>query len=345
MIRPLRFYVLLLLFSTGHAAKSAIRDTTIRYNLPDSVKAVQFMAEIKVNAFHPKKWFNLGIQTDAVKLVMRPGRKNGLFIFYPGAGLNDITRGEQTGFDLKDFGVSFEYKWEVNETYKLLISLAADSAGNFSICSGYVFLPRENKWKYLGSGKIKGRSNTLQQPALVGSWPQKQSLSFSEGPVWVQRSNGSWKILKGENPASPVINLYGHLDSVRQRQADIKTIETAIAAGKTDAKQNEQGVYYTIMKEGTGRFVSVNDTVVVNYKGYLFSDGAVFDQTTDKPATFPLKRLIRGWQTGLPLCRVGGKIKLVIPSDLAYSVRTRAAKIPPNSILVFEIEVLDIKAP
>ena len=98
------------------------------------------------------------------------------------------------------------------------------------------------------------------------------------------------------------------------------------------------------MKEGTGRQVSLNDTVVAQYKGYLFADGTLyFDQTKDKPATFPLKRLIMGWQIGVPLCKVGGKIKLVIPSDLAYSIRTRAANIPPNSILVFEIEVVEVK--
>ena len=91
--------------------------------------------------------------------------------------------------------------------------------------------------------------------------------------------------------------------------------------------------------------VSVEDTVTIFYKGYLFSNGQVFDQTGEKPASFPLKRLIRGWQIAVPLLKVGGKIKLVIPSDLAYSIRTRAAKIPPNSILVFEIEVLDARSP
>ena len=105
------------------------------------------------------------------------------------------------------------------------------------------------------------------------------------------------------------------------------------------------GVYYSILKEGTGRQVSVNDTVTIFYKGYLFNDGSVFDETKDKPATFPLKRLIMGWQIGVPLCKVGGKIKIIIPSNLGYSIRTRAAKIPPNSILVFEIEVVDAKAP
>ncbi|HEV7781658.1 MAG TPA: FKBP-type peptidyl-prolyl cis-trans isomerase, partial [Chitinophagaceae bacterium] len=133
-------------------------------------------------------------------------------------------------------------------------------------------------------------------------------------------------------------------DSVSQRQIDLTLIQDAIAKGATDVKENSEGIYYTIMKEGTGRAVLVTDTVVAYYKGYLFSDGLIFDQTKDKPATFPLKRLIRGWQIGVPLCKVGGKIKLVIPSDLAYSVRTRAAKIPPNSILVFEIEVVEARS-
>ena len=133
-----------------------------------------------------------------------------------------------------------------------------------------------------------------------------------------------------------------HIENTTQYK---KLITQAIAENKTDAKLDHEGVYYTILKEGTGRQVSVNDTVIAYYKGYLFKDNSIFDQTKDKPATFPLKRLIMGWQIGVPLCKVGGKIKIIIPSNLAYSIRTRAAKIPPNSVLVFEIEVVDAKAP
>ena len=139
-----------------------------------------------------------------------------------------------------------------------------------------------------------------------------------------------------------MISLAGHIDSAEQRLTEIKLIEDAITSGKTDVKENKDNVYYTIMKEGSGKQVAVTDTVVAFYKGYLFPDGEVFDQTKDKPATFPLNRLIKGWQIGVPLCKVGGTIKLVIPSDLAYSIRTRSPKIPPNSILVFEIEVVAI---
>ena len=78
------------------------------------------------------------------------------------------------------------------------------------------------------------------------------------------------------------------------------------------------------------------------YKGAVLN-GEVFDETKEKPARFPLNRLIRGWQIGLPMCRTGGKIRLIIPSGLAYSIRTRSPKIPPNSVLVFDIEVVEAK--
>jgi FKBP-type peptidyl-prolyl cis-trans isomerase len=81
----------------------------------------------------------------------------------------------------------------------------------------------------------------------------------------------------------------------------------------------------------------------VHYKGSLFNDGSIFDQTKQKPATFPLERLIKGWQIGLSHCRVGGKMRLYICSGSAYGIRTRSANIPPNSILVFDVEVLDAK--
>ena len=88
--------------------------------------------------------------------------------------------------------------------------------------------------------------------------------------------------------------------------------------------------------------MNVSDTLTVNYKGWLIN-GEVFDQSKDKPVTFPLSRLIKGWQIGLTKCRKGGKIRLIIPSAIAYSIRARSEKIPPNSILLFDVEVLDIK--
>jgi Domain of unknown function (DUF3472)/Domain of unknown function (DUF5077)/FKBP-type peptidyl-prolyl cis-trans isomerase len=143
---------------------------------------------------------------------------------------------------------------------------------------------------------------------------------------------------------SPVINYYNNSDSLVQAVAEKQIIVNAIAAGKEDTTGSKGGLYYKIIKEGTGNNILLSDTVVAFYKGALLN-GEVFDETKDKPATFPLNRLIKGWQIGVPLCKVGSKIRLIIPSGLAYSIRTRSPKIPPNSILVFDIEIVAARKP
>ena len=142
----------------------------------------------------------------------------------------------------------------------------------------------------------------------------------------------------GQN--KPVIDFTKDADSLSQAQHDIAQIHAAITARAIDTTGTVGGVYYQILKEGTGSFVRVSDTVTVHYKGTLLKDGSIFDQTKEKPARFPLQRLIKGWQIGVPKCREGGTIKIIIPSGIAYGMRTRSKAIPPNSVLVFEIEVL-----
>jgi FKBP-type peptidyl-prolyl cis-trans isomerase FkpA len=82
-------------------------------------------------------------------------------------------------------------------------------------------------------------------------------------------------------------------------------------------------------------------TVTIHYVG-RFIDGRVFDSSRERgePATFPLPRLIRGWQEGVPLMRVGEVWEFVIPADLAYGDRTDRGPIPPGSALLFEIELV-----
>lgn len=146
------------------------------------------------------------------------------------------------------------------------------------------------------------------------------------------------RILTGERP---VIDLYKNADSLKEIAKENEIILAAIKEGKFDTTGSASMVYYKILQEGTGKQVTLNDTLVVRYKGSLMN-GFIFDETKKEPATFPLKRLIRGWQIGLPFCKQGGKIRLIIPSALAYSIRNLGV-IPPNSILIFDIEVLEIK--
>ncbi|HMD01042.1 MAG TPA: DUF3472 domain-containing protein, partial [Ferruginibacter sp.] len=143
--------------------------------------------------------------------------------------------------------------------------------------------------------------------------------------------------------AKPTIDLYKNEDSLAESIKENTAMTDAIQSGKFDTTGVINGVYYKILKDGSGPYVSVNDSVVVKYKGSLLN-GSIFDETKDKPVTFPLKRLIRGWQSAMPMCKVGGKIRMMIPSSMGYSIRNLGI-IPPNSILIFEVEVLDIKKP
>lgn len=94
---------------------------------------------------------------------------------------------------------------------------------------------------------------------------------------------------------------------------------------------------------GNGKAVVVTDNVTVHYTGWLATDGTVFDSSVQRgqPATFPLSGVIQGWQEGIPGMKVGGKRRLVIPAELAYGSQGTGG-IPPNSALVFEVELINI---
>jgi FKBP-type peptidyl-prolyl cis-trans isomerase FklB len=106
------------------------------------------------------------------------------------------------------------------------------------------------------------------------------------------------------------------------------------------------GLQYTIIKEGAGAKPKSTDMVSVNYRGTLL-DGKEFDSSYKRgqPASFPVTGVIPGWTEALQLMKVGTKAKLFIPSNLAYGERSMGPDIGPNSTLIFELELLEIKAP
>jgi len=118
----------------------------------------------------------------------------------------------------------------------------------------------------------------------------------------------------------------------------IKLLNVAMPGGPASELQ------YLVISNGTGPMPTANDQVTVNYRGSLL-DGTEFDSSykRNEPATFPVGGVIRGWTETLKIMPVGSKWKLFIPSDLAYGENGRPG-IPPNSVLIFEVELLGIKA-
>ena len=105
------------------------------------------------------------------------------------------------------------------------------------------------------------------------------------------------------------------------------------------------GLRYEIIKPGEGAFPKASDTVKVHYTGTLV-DGTVFDSSVQRgePAEFPLNGVIPGWTEGLQKVNKGGKIKLYVPPQLGYGDEGKGG-IPPGATLIFDVELLEIKAP
>lgn len=106
----------------------------------------------------------------------------------------------------------------------------------------------------------------------------------------------------------------------------------------------DSGLQYRVITEGTGAKATATDSVTVHYSGKLL-DGTEFDSsyTRQEPVTFPVNGVIAGWTEALQLMPQGSKWELVIPSDLAYGPGGNAP-IPPNAVLVFEVELLEVQA-
>ena len=212
------------------------------------------------------------------------------------------------------------------------------------------YLPDEKKFE---SSYDRGQPFQFiykEQPILPG-WEEAIGLMRAGGkmkmimPHWL----GFGKQGKGAIPAEATLTFDLELVSIKDPKAEEKRLaeefKNEMKDRFPDALQTESGLMYIIEKDGNGTHPEKGQTVSVHYTGTLV-DGSKFDSSRDrdKPFEFPIGagRVIKGWDEGIPLASVGGKIKLIIPHWMAYGANARPG-IPANSHLIFDVEMLEIK--
>mgnify|MGYP001820039656 CR=1 FL=1 len=164
----------------------------------------------------------------------------------------------------------------------------------------------------------------------------------------------STNILLDEQQTQKVIQTYFQKKQQEQAAVAKEEGEKAKADGikflednksKEGVKTTESGLQYIVLKEGSGNKPTTESKVKVHYHGTLI-DGTVFDSSVDRgePTEFGVTQVIKGWTEGLQLMTPGSKYKFFIPSDLAYGANPRpGGVIKPNSTLIFDVELLEVK--
>jgi FKBP-type peptidyl-prolyl cis-trans isomerase FkpA len=161
-------------------------------------------------------------------------------------------------------------------------------------------------------------------------------------------------IIEKEEIQTLMMNLEQTMKEKQQAAAAVSA-EKSLAEGasylaenakKEGVKVTDSGIQYVVLTDAEGEKPVATDTVKVHYKG-TFLNGEEFDSSykRNEPAVFGLNRVIRGWTEGVQLMSVGSKFKFTIPSNLAYGPNGNPPRIPGNSVLEFEIELLEIVKP
>ena len=205
----------------------------------------------------------------------------------------------------------------------------------------------------------KGDSVTFQLPArIVFLKTRKRAVPDNVNPLSLFTFNVGLKDVWGEDRVSEFQQRI-LLESERKRaKGDSTTIASYINEKELTATQTPSGIFYIVRKEGKGENATSGRTAYVNYAGYLLN-GNLFDTNIESiakennydnggrynpyPVVVNTGSVIRGWDEILQLMNKGMKVTAYIPSALAYGSQSPGPGIPPNSILVFDMEVIDIK--
>lgn len=146
--------------------------------------------------------------------------------------------------------------------------------------------------------------------------------------------------------AAVLYYFYNNINNQKVATLNIEQGDVFLAnnAKRDGVKTTASGLQYEVLQQGSGnKHPTEASTVNVHYHGTL-TDGTVFDSSVERgeSISFPLNRVIKGWTEGVQLMKTGDKFRFFIPADLAYGSRS-AGKIPPGSVLIFDVELLAIE--
>lgn len=135
---------------------------------------------------------------------------------------------------------------------------------------------------------------------------------------------------------------YYHSNPISQAQKDENTIIEYATEKGLDVKRTNTGLFYQIVEEGTGPLVKRGEALSTEYKGY-FTDGKEFDSSykRNRPLNFNHGQMVAGWNEALLLMKKGSKAKLLLPSHLGYGSRGFPGAVPPNRVIIFDLELLN----
>jgi FKBP-type peptidyl-prolyl cis-trans isomerase len=206
----------------------------------------------------------------------------------------------------------------------------------------------------IGQGKlVAGWDEGMQQFKKGGKGkifiPSKYGFGSNKFGIWPNDTIPANTILKIELEILDVIDVATVAKKLAEKEDS--TIQAFLKSNNLTATKTNSGLYYVITQEASGNSPAVGDEVSMNYTG-MFLDGNKFDSNLDSsfghvtPLKFPLGqgRVIKGWDEGILLLKKGTKAKFILPSPIGYGANG-SGKIPANSILQFDVELLDFKKP
>jgi FKBP-type peptidyl-prolyl cis-trans isomerase FklB len=164
-------------------------------------------------------------------------------------------------------------------------------------------------------------------------------------PEVAQEQQQSQEMLASQTVSQPEVAAEPILAEQELIQQDPGQAYLYINAQKSGVKVMPSGLQFEIIESGEGRSPLATSNVVTHYHG-TFVNGDVFDSSVDRgaPAEFPVNRVIAGWTEALQMMKEGDKWRLVLPPEIAYGERGAAGGlIPPNTVLVFEVELIEVK--